>query len=178
MAHKRYLATKPDPYNRDMLLEEVHVSWPEALDVNEVLVDSILNVAVYVPLDSEMTEDDWLVIVDNHDGTALTKNQAVENLIKSSNDLVRGLFSGILDLNPDESAYAALGRAIANYKGADQATIDAIVSRATAAQYLNNTDNGVTEWTNASPEMRQLMVLFSEGYLRLFLRIAKELFSE
>ena len=82
---------------------------------------------------------------------------------------LRGLFTGLRQLDPGDAAYAAYGRGWAVKNGENQETILAIVDRQTAGQYIL----AQTEWQNLSPEAKQFhidhidaMMLMMQGVIR------------
>lgn len=82
---------------------------------------------------------------------------------------LRGLFTGLRELDPADAAYAAYGRGWAVKNGEDQGTILAIVDRQTAGQYIL----AQTEWQNLTPEAKQFhidhidaMMIMMQGVIR------------
>lgn len=78
-------------------------------------------------------------IIDTHDGTNYEGQQ-----LASADASLAAILVGLEPLSAADAAYALMGRAMARKDGANQATIDGIVDRSTAAAYLT----GKPEWVN------------------------------
>lgn len=116
-----------------------------------------------------------LAVVDAHDHTLLSTQQQtsiyIESRVDEGDAAKQALFAGLIDLPVEDMLYAAYGRGWADYNGENQATIDAIIDRATAASYIQ----GTTQWSSAAPAERQLMIASTEATLRILQGVVRVL---
>lgn len=101
-------------------------------------------------------------------GRPLPPDPAYEQQEQVGSNL-RGLFTGLRELAPEDAAYAAYGRGWAVKNGEPQEIILAIVDRATAGAYII----AQTEWQNLPVESRQFhidhidaMMIMMQGVIR------------
>lgn len=159
-------------YNIEKLKEEAKAVYPDIFDVNIYGEGETLKLRAYVPTETNVTGEQWQAVVDNHTPDLTPEQEVINNIRVQKEEAIaksKVLFSGLSSLALDDAMYAAWGRAYAEFNGATQVEIDAIVDRSTAGDYITAS----SRWTNLTVAERQWAIAQIEATLRVLRAIYK-----
>lgn len=133
--------------NTDTLTAELNVAF------------SITNAACgydgarFVEVPDDITLQQAQTVVDAHNPATLTNAQQETTQANTARNQLKLLMMGLHGLSVEDKGYAVYCRLFAWRNGANQATLDGIINRATAAAYITS----LPEWTNMTAASRAFM---------------------